>query len=247
MLVKVCKSIVIACLAPIILSGCAGKTMIAKHNLAVETKMTNTVFLEPVESEQKIAYLQIKNTSDKPNLEIAEIIKANIEGKGYRVTNSPKEAHYMIQANILQVGATNLREVEGAMAGGYGGALGGLVAGGLTGGLINDSGKSIVAGGLIGAAAGMALDAMVKDVMYSMITDIQISERTPEGIVAHQSTQSRLSQGTSGTVNITSNQTTNWRKYQTRIISSANKVNLKFEEAAPELISGLANSISGLL
>lgn len=247
MLVKVCKVVVITCLVPAMLLGCAGKTMIAKRNLAVETKMTNTVFLDPVEPEQKIAYLQIKNTSDKPNLEVMDAIKANIESKGYKVTNSPKEAHYMIQANILQVGATNLREVESAMAGGYGGALGGLVVGGTTGALINDSGKSIIAGGLIGAAAGMALDAMVKDVMYSMITDIQISERTPEGMVAHQSTQSRLSQGTSGTVNVTSDQTTNWRKYQTRIISSANKVNLKFEEAAPELVSGLASSISGLL
>lgn len=247
MLVKVCKVVMIACVVPAMLSGCAGKTMIAKRNLAVETKMTNTVFLDPVEPEQKIAYLQIKNTSDKPNLEIAETIKANIESKGYKVTNSPKEAHYMIQANILQVGATDLREVENAMAGGYGGALGGLVAGGATAGLIKDSGRNIVAGGLVGAAAGMALDAMVKDVMYSMITDIQISERTPEGVTANQSTQSKLSQGTSGTVNVTSNQTTNWRKYQTRIISSANKVNLKFEEAAPELVSGLASSISGLL
>ncbi|WP_422491663.1 complement resistance protein TraT, partial [Endozoicomonas sp. ALE010] len=37
------------------------------------------------------------------------------------------------------------------------------------------------------------------------------------------------------------------KKYQTRVVSTANKVNLKFEEALPELKKGLSNSISGLL
>ena len=36
------------------------------------------------------------------------------------------------------------------------------------------------------------------------------------------------------------------KKYQTRIVSEANKVNLKFEEAINPLTQGLAKSISGI-
>ena len=243
-----CKTSIALIMIPVVLSGCAAHTMISKRNLAVETKMTNTIFLEPVEPEQKTVYLQIKNTSDKPDLHIVESIKSSIQSKGYKITNSPKSAHYIIQANILQVGASNLRDMERAMGGGYGSALTGAITGATAGVLINNnSGTVPLLGGLIGAAAGVAMDAMVKDVMYSIVTDIQISERLSGNVIAKQSTQSKLKQGTSGTVNVTSNQTTNWNKYQTRIISSANKVNLKFEEAMPKLIAGLSQSIAGIL
>lgn len=36
-------------------------------------------------------------------------------------------------------------------------------------------------------------------------------------------------------------------KYQTRIVSSANKANLKFDEAKPVLEEQLAKSIAGIL
>ncbi|KAB3425663.1 complement resistance protein TraT, partial [Escherichia coli] len=39
----------------------------------------------------------------------------------------------------------------------------------------------------------------------------------------------------------------NQHKYQTRIVSSANKVNLKFEEAKPVLEDQLAKSIANIL
>ena len=35
-------------------------------------------------------------------------------------------------------------------------------------------------------------------------------------------------------------------KYRTRVISTANKVNLVYDEAAPDLTNGLTRSISGL-
>jgi hypothetical protein len=35
-------------------------------------------------------------------------------------------------------------------------------------------------------------------------------------------------------------------KYRTRVVSTANKANLQYEEAAVELTNGLARSISGL-
>ncbi|WP_019250688.1 complement resistance protein TraT, partial [Yersinia pestis] len=45
----------------------------------------------------------------------------------------------------------------------------------------------------------------------------------------------------------TSTQTGNKHQYQTRVVSSANKVNLKFEEARPVLEDQLAKSIANIL
>lgn len=56
-----------------------------------------------------------------------------------------------------------------------------------------------------------------------------------------------LKQGTSGYKVQTSTQTGNQHKYQTRIVSSANKVNLKFEEAKPVLEDQLAKSVANIL
>jgi hypothetical protein len=39
---------------------------------------------------------------------------------------------------------------------------------------------------------------------------------------------------------------TKFKKYRTRVVSTANKVNLEYEEAAPALTQGLAKSLSGL-
>jgi Enterobacterial TraT complement resistance protein len=45
---------------------------------------------------------------------------------------------------------------------------------------------------------------------------------------------------------LSSTETTDWKRYQTRVQSTASKANLEFEEAAPELTSGLTRSIAGI-
>jgi hypothetical protein len=50
-----------------ILSGCAAvHTSIAKKDLDVQTKMSDTVFLDPVGPDKKTVFVQIRNTSVKP-------------------------------------------------------------------------------------------------------------------------------------------------------------------------------------
>ncbi|MEK7792160.1 MAG: complement resistance protein TraT, partial [Pseudomonadota bacterium] len=55
----------------LILNGCAAvHTSIAKKDLDVKTKMSDTIFLDPVEPEQRTVYLNVRNTSDKTNFDI---------------------------------------------------------------------------------------------------------------------------------------------------------------------------------
>lgn len=227
----------------ILLTGCAAAhTAISKRNLDVQTKMSDTIFLDPVKPSLRTVFVQVRNTSDKPDLSIETPIKTAIRSRGYTVTDDPDKAHYMLQANILQVGKSDAREIASSLAGGFGGALAGAAVGSQFG-----SGDGSMAMGIAGAAIGIFADAMVKDVYFSIITDLQISERAKDGVIVTEDNQARLKQGNSGYKAVTSTETTDWKRYQTRIVSSANKVNLEFSEAQPVLIQGLQQSISGIL
>ncbi|WP_429362617.1 complement resistance protein TraT [Paraburkholderia sp. MM5496-R1] len=77
------------------------------------------------------------------------------------------------------------------------------------------------------------------------ITDVQIKERQHSGVASHENSTHNLHQGNSGGTTVTYSEDTNYRTYQTRILSVANKVNLEFAEAAPPLCSGLVRVIAG--
>ncbi|EOZ7362920.1 complement resistance protein TraT, partial [Escherichia coli] len=165
---------------------------------------------------------------------IADAVKA----KGYQVVTSPDKAYYWIQANVLKADKMDLRESQGWLNRGYeGAAVGAALGAGITG--YNSSSAGATLGvGLAAGLVGMAADAMVEDVNYTMITDVQIAERTKATVTTDN--VAALRQGTSGAKIQTSTETGNQHKYQTRVVSNANKVNLKFEEAKPVLEDQLA-------
>ncbi len=224
--------------------GCAATQLaIEKRSLDVQTKMSETIFLDPVGPDKKSVFIDIKNTSDK-EVDILKDLSAAIAGKGYRVVQDPNLAHFMLQANILSVGKTDPSALRSVMAGGYGGAVFGGVVGAGIGAATGESWGSMAAGGIIGGIVETVSGALVKDVYYAMITDVQISERSAAPV--SQVMGSNLSQGTQTTIQQHVAETVNWKRYRTRIGTSANQVNLKFEEALPEIQKGLCKSISGL-
>jgi hypothetical protein len=226
----------------IVLAGCAATTTAIRYgDLDVQTKMSNTIFLDPVAPAQRTVFVQIRNTTDK-QLNIEPQIKGAIASRGYRITEDPSKAHYILQANVLQVGRTDKSALEQSQMAGFGGVVLGTGVGAVLGG------DQAVAGGVIGGLAGGAIEAIsgsaVKVVWYSMITDIQLAEKI-KGAVSQQF-KSQLKSGTSSTTTQTFADTTNMKKYQTRIVSSARKTNLEFQEALPHLEQGLINSIGGV-
>ncbi|MDE2389906.1 MAG: complement resistance protein TraT, partial [Betaproteobacteria bacterium] len=232
-------------LCSLVLSGCAAMhTSIAKKDLDVQTKMSDSVFLDPVEPGKKIIYLNIRNTSDKTNFDITATIARALEGRGYRITTNPKEAHYWLQANVLSVDKASPTAAEAALRAGYGGmgsaALGAAV-GTATGAAMGGwTGAGI--GGLAGAAAfGVAstlADAAVKDVTFMAITDIEIAERAEDGVIVREDRQQDAKQGIGGARRQSSTKVSEMNKFRTRVVSTANKVNLQYEEAAVELTNG---------
>lgn len=232
-----------------LLFGCgATHTAINKRKLDVQTKMSSTIFLDPMTSEKKTVYLQIRNTSDKSELDLEHPVAEVMLAKGYTRVMAPEQAQILLQTNILQVGRSDLRAADHALHQGFGAALGGAVAGAAVGSLVSrqDNGKGAIAGGLVGASVATVTDAMIQDVVYVVIADVQISERVGNSVTIKEKTRSRLKQGTNGLREVISTEKIEWKRYQTRVVSTANKVNLKFKQAAPELIQGLTRSITGI-
>lgn len=228
----------------IVLSGCSAMTTaIKKRNLEVKTQMSQTVWLEP--STQKTVYLQVRNTSDKDMSDLQLLLAQDLQAKGYTVTSSPDTAFYWIQANVLKAEKMDLRQSQGFLATGYEGAVAGAALGAGITAYNGNSGGAMLGVGLAAGLAGMAADALIEDVNFTMVTDLQISERSKNAVTTDNI--AALRQGTSGIKLQTSSEEGNRMKYQTRVVSNANKVNLKFEEAKPVLEAQLAKSVAGIM
>ena len=243
-------------IAPIALSistalgGCQAVTTAIEHrNLEVQSKMTDTVFMEPVGSSKHTCFLQVRNTSDQADLDLASDLRSAIQAQGYTIVTEPNQAHYVLQVNVLQAGKADPSQLDQLYAAGWGnlnraasvagatayGAGIGAMAGGLTG---------LGYGALIAAPVALVADAFVKNVTYSIVTDVQISEKTGAAVTDRMS--QNLKQGRSGTRQLTSTESRSEKIYQTRIISKAERVNLELAEAMPQVKAGVVRSIAGM-
>ncbi len=225
------------------LSGCAAAQVALQHkNLNVQTKMSNTIFVPPVSPAKQTVYVQFKNTSDEsldvPALE--QELDADLTSQGYRVVPYT-QAHYVMQINVLSIGKMSPSAAQSALGGGFGSALAGAAAGGL----IGQSYMGAGIGGAVAGIGGLVADSLVKNVTYAMITDVQIGVRSRHAV--SQSTNANLQQGTSTTTTQSTYKTGHWVDYRTRIVSTANKVNLSFKTALPALQGQLVHSLGGIL
>lgn len=227
-----------------ILTGCAAtQTAIEHRNLEASTRLSKTVFLDPVPNTQKTIYLSTKNTS-KEAIDINQSLKGALKARGYRVMDNPEKAHYLLQTNILSVGKMSVSASQAALGGGYGSALAGAGTGAAIGAL-SGHGNTALAGGVAGGLLGLAADAMVKSVNYTMITDVQISERVGKGAV-HEHFNSRLQNGSASGTYQTSSKRSDYQRYRIRVVSNADQVNLSFTKARPVLEQDLVKTLAGI-
>ena len=232
------------CLILVMLVSCgATHTMLTKRNLEIKNNMSDSIFLEPVSESQQTIFVQIRNTSGKDMLDLTSPVKAELMSKGYTIVKDPKKAHYILQANVLYCDKTDLKAMEKKIGKGIDSAiLGGLVAG-VTNEVLGSS-RNTGTAALIGAGIGFVADSLVEDVSYSLLTDILITEKTSAPVKTK--TTAKLKTGKNNKIEQESKTNINRQKYQTKIISSANKVNLKLERAIPELVSNMSKSIAGI-
>ena len=213
-------------------------TVVSKRNLDVQTKMSDTIWLEPAAANERTIFVQVKNTSGK-NLNIEQKVINVLTAKGYRIVNDPAEAKYWLQANILKVDKVNLDNENGFSDAVLGAGIGGVLGAQRSGGAY-----TAIGWGLAGAAIGTLADALVNDTAYAMVTDILITEKTGRNV--QTATRNSVKQGNSGSMTSTSNGSSNMEKYSTRVLSTANQVNLNFNSAIPILEDELGKVLGGI-
>ncbi len=234
------------------LGGCAAvTTSIEKKDLDVQVKMSDTIFLDPLPPQARTVYVEVRNSSDRPDFDLAAAVRQSLSARGYRVVEDPDAANIILQANVLQVGRTSKSAAERALAGGFGGTLTGAAVGAAVGYGLGKAGGNdtllTLGGALAGAAIATVANASVQDVTYTVITDVQVSERVRDGELVSQSEVQNLPQGSAGTIAQSRSTTTEWQRYRTRIVGTANKANLTYEEAAPVLVERMTQVMSNML
>jgi hypothetical protein len=227
------------------LTSCSAIDKEIKHGkLEVLTKMSDTIFLDPVGGAKRTIFVKIMNTSGYDISHIEKEIRSALEAKDYRIVHDHEQAHYILQANILQVGKVKDGDMAfGSLHGGYGAVLG---AGVVMASSDNPSLGGAIGGALIGSAVEYLADAAVQVCYYSITTDIQISEKASMADVKIKSDTSHYKGRDKSKTSYIYSDKSDRRKYLTRIVSLAKKTNLKFEDAEPEMTKGLVSSIAGI-
>ena len=153
------KLITITLLIFSLISCSAVDTAISKRKLDVETKMSSTIFLDPVTKDKQTIFLQYRNTSDQ-NIEIKNKLIFALEEKNYKIVENIAKANFLLQINVLQAGKTDPIQAQQFLASGYGkmSDLAALSALGAYSGSRHSNGYAM-AGGLLGA--GISIDLML--------------------------------------------------------------------------------------
>jgi len=227
-----------------LMSCAATQTALEHRNLDSHSNLSETIFLDPVSSSEKTVHVAIRNTSGK-DLDISHQLRMALMSHGYRVVSNPGSAHYLLQANIVNLDKMSVMASQRALGGGYGSAISGGVAGAGLAALTGNT-NAIIGGGVGGGLVGLAADALVKDVNYTMVTDVQISERLGHGMTMDEEFKALLKNGSASSSQQVHSKKSDYQRYRTRVDSNAGRVNLSYNNARPVLEDGLVKTLSGL-
>lgn len=224
-------------------TGCAG-TMSAIQNreMSLSAKMSDTIFLNPeILAKNRNIYVRVTNTSDYQQIDFADILRHNLQAKGFTITNQPADAGYIIQANLLYLGKEKKDlTADGMAVGGFGGALAGSTIGGDWRG--NAAGG--LAGGIAGAVIGGIIGSAIHVDTFFGALDIQIKEASDVAVQGKMN--SDIKQGSSTTMHTEKAVNSNFQEYRTRIVVKAVQTNIDKNEACNAIANRLATQIAGM-
>lgn len=230
----------------LVLSGCAAtNTALSKKDLDVQTKTSTAIFIDPVAPAKRTVYVDVKSSVQEFDRAIfKKLLKDSfaINDNNYRLIDDPEQAQFILSAFVLNLEKASPSASEQALNKGY---EGGILAGAAIGGAARGDWKGAVAGGVVGAGVDLVSGALVKDITYMLVCDVQIKERTKNGATVKRAADIDTQVSDHGYTKQTVDETSNMKEYRTRIVTTANKANLKLEDAAEPIYSKTAAAMSG--
>lgn len=242
----------VAILLAYLLSGCAATHVaLSKKDLDVQTKTSTAIFVDPTPKHLRTIYLDVKSgVMEFDRTAFHNFVKTQFENSpnGYRITDDPDAAQFQMIAYVLNLEKASPTAAESALGKGY---LGGSVAAGAAIGAVtsgrgyhNRTQGAAVGGAVLGAAEFIS-GALVKDVTYMLVADIQIKEKTRNGAVVRKDSQIDTKVSDAGSARQTVSEVSYRKEYRTRIVTTANKANLKLEQARDPMFQKTAYALAG--
>lgn len=234
-----------------ILGGCAATSVaLSKKDLDVQTKTSTAIFVEAVPKAQRKVYVEVRSgVQEFDRRAFSTFLKAQFatNDNGYILVDEPEQAHYMMSVFVLNLEKTSPTAAESALRQGYAGeaALGAL-AGGLAGNSNRGTAQGALAGGLLVAGGSMIANSLVKDIYYMLVVDISIKERVAKNVMVRKDSAIDSKISDAGTSRQTVSEVTDKKEYRTRIVTTANKVNLELKEAQESMFTKTAYALAGL-
>ncbi len=230
------------------LMGCAAtQVAISKRELDVQTKTSTAIFVDPVARDKRTVYLDIRSgVMEFDRRAFKQFVKEQFaqNDNGYKIIDDPERAHFHMSVYVLNLEKASPTAAEAALRAGF---VGDVAAGATAGALMNsgNSYRGAAMGGLLAAGASTVANAFVKDVTYMLVADVQIKEKTRKGVIVRKDSQisAKISDAGSSTQRVS--EATNRKEYRTRIVTTANKVNLKLEEARDLMFKKTAYAMAG--
>jgi len=238
----------------VLLSGCAATyTAVNKKDLEVVTRTSTAIFVDAVPREKRTIYLDVKSgIMEFDRREFKNFIKeqfTQFNDNGFQIIDDPERAQFQMTAYVMNLEQAKPNAAEAALGDGFSGAATtAVVSGAAVAGIANSTGSSDNRAAGLGLAVGAAsfiADAMVKDVTYMLVVDIQIKEKTSNGAIVRKDTRIDTKVSDAGGSTQTVSEAGSLKEYRTRIVTTANKVNLTLEEAQPQMFKKTAYAMSG--
>ncbi|QUM76809.1 hypothetical protein HWV00_11500 [Moritella sp. 24] len=232
------------------LIGCSAiTTVIKKQDLVVDAKLSHSVILEPMMLSDRIVYAQVRDMSGNSlRKSFQKALEKELALEGIQVTKDPKAANLMLNATIIQAGKTTAEDANQALSAGVQSAL----AGGAIAGLAGQNFATAAAIGLAAGAVGFVADSLIEDTYYSFVMDVQLRERPLEGdsisnAIDNSTNKSTAVSNSKSSSTVQRGQNYNWIVHDSRIVSTANQMNLTLEEAMPLVTTKTVSSLTNMM
>jgi len=234
------------------LSACSAlHTSIAKRNLDVQSKTSTAIFVDAVERKHRTVYVSIHSgVMEFDRREFKKFIKTQFAGneEGYRIVDSPNKAQFQLNIYVLTLEKASPNAAEIALKQGYiggGGTRNGVVGGAVIGGVTTGTATGAAVGGVVGGVGTTIADAFVQDITFMLVADVQIKEKARKGVIIRKDSQVSTKISDAGTSTQRYSEVTTRKEYRTRIVTTANKVNLDLEEAQETMFKKTAYAMAG--
>jgi hypothetical protein len=228
----------------VLLGGCSAMhTSIAKRDLDVQTKISTSIFVDPVPAAKRKIYLEVRSgvmEFDRNSFRTSLSEQLVNSGNGYTLTDDPEKAQYSMSVFVRNLEKTTPSDASSALGAGFQGAGIGAAASYATGG----SGAEAAGAGLLVGAFSTAANAFVQDVMYLLVADIQIKERAKKGVIVRRDSKVNSKISDDGATTQTYSEATTQKEYRTRVVTTANKANLELPEAQPLMFEKTAYAMA---